>query len=139
MNAELAVQGLVQTTKYSTDILQALDCEQKLVAEVIASQQSQERKLDLLFEELERLNLAAKAGVSEGSSRDASELVDKFAEELKIDRAEVREALEEMGGVGEELRGVFDALSSLNAQVICRIYMRCSSPLPISLTATALL
>jgi hypothetical protein len=137
MNAELSARGLAQTTKYSTEILVALDTEQKQIAEVIESQQSQERKFDLLFEQLEKLNLAAKAGISEGSSREASELVDKFAKELKIDRAEAREALEEMGGVGEELRGVFDALSSLNAQVIC--HMRCSSLLPISLTATAFL
>jgi hypothetical protein len=137
MNAELSAQGLAQTTKYSTKILLALDSEQKQISEVIESQQSQEKKFDLLFAQLEKLNLAAKAGIGEGSSREASELVEQFAKELKIDRAEVREALEEMGGVGEELRGIFDALSSLNAQVI-RGHLLCSSLLPISLTATDL-
>ena len=77
MNAELSAQGLAQTTKYSTKILLALDSEQKQISEVIESQQSQEKKFDLLFAQLEKLNLAAKAGIGEGSSREASELVDE--------------------------------------------------------------
>jgi hypothetical protein len=92
----------------------------------------------MLFEQLEKLNLESKACISEGSSREASELVDNFAKELKIDRAEVTEALEEMGGVGKELRGIFDALSSLNAEVNGGNPFR-SSLFPISLTATSFL
>jgi hypothetical protein len=43
MNAELSAQGLAQTTKYSTEILLALDSEQKQIAEVIESQRAQEK------------------------------------------------------------------------------------------------
>jgi hypothetical protein len=115
----LSAQGLQQTSKYSNKILDALDSEVVVLEEVIASQHAQQKKLDLLFEELEKLNQATKAGgANEASREEASVLVDQFAKELEIDRAEVRGALEEMElHVGTELGSMLDALGSLSAQV----------------------
>jgi hypothetical protein len=118
MNFLLSAQGLDQTEKYSLEILAALDGEEKKIDEVIASQRAQEEKLDSLFGQLEKLELSVKGGVSEASKRETKELVGLFAAELKIDRAEVREALEEMSNVGEEFGGIIDALGSLGVQVI---------------------
>jgi hypothetical protein len=119
MNAYLSANGLAQTAQYGKEILLALNSEEKQIAEVIASQQAQEAKFNLLFEQLENLDVTMKAGVSEALSQDTAALVRQFALELKIDRSEVREALEEIqGSVGKELGGVLDALSSLDAQVI---------------------
>ena len=120
MNAYLSANGLAQTAQYGKEILLALNSEEKQIAEVIASQQAQEAKFNLLFEQLEKLDGTMTAGASEALSQDAAAaLVGQFASELKIDRSEVREALEEMqGSVGKELGGVLDALSSLDAQVI---------------------
>jgi hypothetical protein len=131
MNYLLSAEGLEQTSKYSNEILEALDSEKKQLVEVIASQHAQEEKFNLLFEELEKLNQAAKVGVNEASREEASALVDQFAKELEIDRAEVHGALEEMDfHVGTELGSIFDALSSLGAQVsdlcvlctVCNVY-----------------
>jgi hypothetical protein len=119
MNAYLSAHGLDQTAQYGKEILLALNSEEKQIAEVIAYQQAQEVKFNLLFEQLENLDVTMKAGVSEALSQDTAALVRQFALELKIDRSEVREALEEIqGSVGKELGGVLDALSSLDAQVI---------------------
>jgi hypothetical protein len=118
MNYLLSAEGLEQTSKYSNEILEALDSEKKQLVEVIASQHAQEEKFNLLFGKLEKLNQAAKVGVNEASREEVSALVDQFAEELEIDRAEVRGALEEMElHVGTELGSMLDALGSLSAQV----------------------
>jgi hypothetical protein len=123
MNVDLSAHGLDQTAQYSNEILLALDSEVKQIAEVIAAQQAQEKKFDLLFEQLEKLNVTANTGGSEATSREAVALVGQFASALEIDRAEVREALKEMSTVGKELGGIFDTLHTLDAQVIS-----CCSP-----------
>ena len=88
MNAYLSAHGLDQTAQYGKEILLALNSEEKQIAEVIASQQAQEAKFNLLFEHLEKLDVTMTAGVSGALSQDAAALVGQFASELKIARSE---------------------------------------------------
>ena len=113
LNAEVSAQHMKLTTESTEKILCELTGQSLTMEDVRMEQQRQAQQFDKLFDELRRLETGLRDDAEDAPAlkQQAQELVEKMAEELEVKRSEVKVALDEIYGIGDQLNSVFESLS----------------------------